>query len=102
MVDNCKYKGVGLCKIEQGMYDILYPKTQLTKISLGSNGQPTTKWGPIKFVKACNLVELSADIDEDIWIDHSLHLAFDYFSTDDNLLEYLGAHSKFSKSNEKC
>jgi len=47
------------------------------------------------------MIELSNEIDEDMWIDHSLTLTFDCFSTDDDLLEYLGAHSKFPKSKKK-
>lgn len=47
------------------------------------------------------MVEFSDDIDEEIWIDHSLPLAFDYFSIDDDFLEYLGAHFELPKSNEK-
>ena len=48
------------------------------------------------------MIELSNDIDEDTWIDNTLSLAFDYFSTDDDLIEYLRVHSKFLKSNKKC
>lgn len=48
------------------------------------------------------MIELSDEIDEDMWIDHSLPLAFNYFSTNYDLLEYLGAHLELLKSNEKC
>ena len=47
------------------------------------------------------MVELSDDIDRDAWIDNSIPLEFDYFSTNDDLLEYLGTHSKLPKSNKK-
>lgn len=55
----------------------------------------------MKFVKECNLIELSNDIDVDTWIDDSIPLEFDCFSTYDDLLEYLGAHLELPKSNEK-
>lgn len=94
IVQNCKYKGGGLRKTKQGMFDFfINPKTQLTKIGSGSNGKVKQKWGPIKFIKECNMVELLDDIDEDIWIDNTLPLAFDYFNIYDDPLEYLGAHS---------
>lgn len=48
------------------------------------------------------MLKLVDEIDEETWIDHTLPLTFDCFSTDDDLVEYLGAHSKLSKSNEKC
>ena len=57
--------------------------------------------GPIKFIKECNLIELFDDIDEDLRLDDTTPLEFDCFSTDDDILEYLGAHSKLPKSNEK-
>lgn len=37
-----------------------------------------------------------------MWIDHRLPLTFDYFSTDDYFLEYLGSHLELPKSNENC
>jgi len=40
------------------------------------------------------MIELSNNIDEDMWIDLSLPMVFDYFSIDDDLLECLGAYSK--------
>lgn len=48
------------------------------------------------------MVELSDDIDENTWINHTLPLAFDYFSIDNDIIEHLGAHLEFPKSNEKC
>lgn len=76
-------------------------KIQLTKIGLGSDGQIKQKQDSIKFVKACNLVELSDNIDIDTWIYNTIPIEFDYFSTNDDLLEYFGEHSKLLKSNEK-
>ena len=47
------------------------------------------------------MIELSNDIDEDTWIDNTIPLEFDCFSIDDDILEYLGVHSEFTKSNKK-
>ena len=47
------------------------------------------------------MLELSNDIDEDAWIDDTIPHEFNYFSTYDDIFEYLGVHSKFPKSNEK-
>lgn len=77
------------------------PKTQLTKISLGSDGKTKQIYDPIKLIKVSNIVELSNDIDENTWIDHIISFAFDCFITNDDLHQYLGAHSKLHKSNEK-
>lgn len=49
--------------------------------------------GPIKLVKECNFIDLYNDIDEDLWINATIPLEFDYFNTDGHILEYLGAHS---------
>lgn len=56
-------------------------------IGLGSEGQ--VKWDPIKF-DSSNMIELSNDINEATWIDHNSSLTFDYFTTNDDSLEYLG------------
>jgi len=59
------------------------------------------KWDPIKFIKSCNVLKLVDEIDEETWIDHTFPLAFDYFNTKDDFIEYLGAHSELPKSNKK-
>jgi len=56
---------------------------------------------PIKFVLKCNLIELYDDINEYLWIDIDIPFDFDYFSTDDAFLEYMGAHFELPKSNSK-
>jgi len=102
MIENCKYKGGGLRKFEQGMPS--FPnnsKVQMTKNRLGSDKNNKKALGPIKFVKECNLIKLSNDIDRDLWIDDTIPLEFDCFSTGDEILEYLGPHSKLPKYNEK-
>jgi len=48
--------------------------------------------GPINFIKEYNLIELSNDIDEYLWIDDTIPLEFDCFNIDDDILEYMGAH----------
>lgn len=58
------------------------------------------KWDPIKY-ELSNVIELSNNIDENIWIDHRFPLAFDYFTNDDDILEYLGEIFELPKSNEK-
>lgn len=83
-------------------YFSINPKIQLTKTRLDNDGKVKQKWGHIIFVKASNMIELSNDIDKDIWIDTTLPLAFYYFSIDDDLLEYLGAYFELPKSNKKC
>ena len=70
------------------MFDFSFcPKIHITKIGLGSDGKFKQKWDPIKFVKLSNVIELSNDIDEGAWIDHNSPLAFDYFSTNNDILE---------------
>ena len=71
------------------------------KNGLGSNQHTKEIIGPIKFIKECNLIELSDDIDEDLWLNDTITLDIDCFSTDDDILEYMGAHSKLPRSNEK-
>jgi len=68
---------------------------------MGSDVNSKQALGPIKFVKECNLIELSDDIGGDLWIDNTIPLEFDYFSTDNDILKYLGAHSELPKSNGK-
>lgn len=52
-------------------------KSQMTKLGLGSDESTKQIWGPIKFVKECDGIGLSNDIDEDLWIDDTLPLEFD-------------------------
>lgn len=47
------------------------------------------------------MIELCDEIDETKWIDDTMPLEFDCFATDDNILEYMGAHSELPKSNSK-
>jgi len=47
------------------------------------------------------LIKLYNDIDEDLWINDTIPLEFDFFNTNDDILEYLGVHLELSKSNEK-
>jgi len=102
MVQDCKYKWGSLGRNEQEMPTFIdTSKAQITKIGLGSDGSVKQKWGPIKFVKECNLTELFDDIYEDLWIDDTLQFEFDCFTIDDDILEYLGEHLEFPKSNEK-
>lgn len=102
MTNNYKYKGGGLGKSEQGMYSFpIALGAQKTKNGLCSDQNIKQIMGPIKFIKECNLIELSNVIDEDLWIDHTIPLEFDYFNTDDDILEYLGGNSKLPKFNEK-
>lgn len=102
MIENCKYKGGGLGKSKQGMPS--FPdnsKTQMTKNGLVSDKTIKQALGPIKFVKECNLIKLYDDMDRDIWIYDTILLEFDYFNTDDDILEYMGAYLELPKSNEK-
>lgn len=68
---------------------------------MGSDKSTTQRLRLIKFVNECNLIELYDDIDRDIWIDDTIPIQFDYFNTDDDILEYLGAHLKLTKSSDK-
>jgi len=43
------------------------------------------------------MIELYDDIDEDLWIDDTIPLEFDYFSTYDDLLEYMGYIHNYPK-----
>jgi len=65
---------------------------------LGNEGQ--VKWAPIQF-ESSNITMLSNDINENIWTDHNFPLAFKFLTTDDDILEYLGANFEFLKSDEK-
>ena len=63
-----------------------------------SNDQNTKKSSnPITFVPECTMIELYDDIDEDLWIDDTIPLDFDYFSTYDDLLEYMGYIHNYPK-----
>jgi len=57
--------------------------------------------GPIRFIKECHAIEIFDDIDEDLWLDDVIPLIFNFFNIDDDILEYMGAHLDFPKSNEK-
>ena len=70
------------------------------EIGLGSEGKVKQKWDLIKF-ESFNIIKLSNNIDEDIWIDLILPLAFDYFTPNDDIVEYLGANFELPKSNKK-
>lgn len=41
----------------------------MIKYGLGSDNSTAKRLGLIKFIKECNFIELSDDIDEDTWID---------------------------------
>lgn len=73
----------------------------MIKDRLGSDQSTKQKLGPIKFVKECNLLELLDDIDKDLWVDDTIPLEFIFLNSDDDIFEYLGAHSKLPKSNER-
>jgi len=45
--------------------------------------------GFIKFIKEYNLIKIYNDIDEDVWINNTIPLEFDYFNIDDDILEYM-------------
>ena len=102
MVKNFKYKGGGLGKSEHGMYsfpiDLGYQKN---KNGLGSDQNTKQTMGPIKFIKECNMIKLSNDIDEELCNDDIIRLEFDCFNTDDDILEYMGVHSELPKLNDK-
>ena len=65
---------------------------QKTNNRLGSDQNTKQIMGPINFIKEYNLIELSNDIDEYLWIDDTIPLEFDCFNIDDDILEYMGAH----------
>lgn len=51
------------------------------------------------FVQKCTMIEIYDDIDEDFWIYDIILLEPNYFSTNDDLLEYVGAYLEILKSN---
>lgn len=63
------------------------------KKKIGSDHNSIPKLNPIKFIPVCTMIELCDDIDEDLWIDDTIPIEFDYFATDDDMMEYMGAHS---------
>lgn len=64
---------------------------------MGCDQNTKKSTGAIKFVLECTMIKLNDHIDLDLWIDDIIPLELDYFSTDDVLLEYMGAHSKLPK-----
>lgn len=68
---------------------------------LGSDYNTKKKLGLVHFILECNLIELCDDIDKDSWIDDTIPLEFDYFDTNNDLMEYMGAHFEFPKFNIK-
>ena len=68
---------------------------------VGSDESVKQRWESIKFVKECNLIEFFYDIDKYQWINDTIPLEFDFFTINDDILKYLGAHLELSKSNEK-
>ena len=84
MTQNCKYKGGGLGKSTHGTPSFLVNiGSQQDKKGLGSNWDTKKSLGPIKFILECTMIELCDDIDENLWIDDTIPLEFDYFSIDD-------------------
>lgn len=47
------------------------------------------------------MIKLYDAIDEDLWIDDTIPLELHFFATNDDILEYMGAHLEFPKSNLK-